>query len=122
MDVASTLPIQTIYRVFTGESHEGQVFAFLNLLRLWRLRRVSALFKRFKFSILVPTLLINVTVISNFQYFNSKLCFFFFFFFTRLEKDIRFSYFLTRLIKLVCVSTKCQLFINLISQFFLKFF
>ncbi|XP_044464837.1 potassium channel KAT3 isoform X2 [Mangifera indica] len=67
MDVASTLPIQTIYRVFTGESHEGQVFAFLNLLRLWRLRRVSALFKR-------------------------------------LEKDIRFSYFLTRLIKLVCVT------------------
>ncbi|XP_031261089.1 potassium channel KAT3-like [Pistacia vera] len=67
MDVASTLPFQIIYRIITGETTEGQVFAFLNLLRLWRLRRVSELFKR-------------------------------------LEKDVRFSYFITRLIKLVCVT------------------
>ncbi|KAI3687395.1 hypothetical protein L1987_81090 [Smallanthus sonchifolius] len=67
MDVASTLPFQTIYRIFTGKLHRGQVFGFLNLLRLWRLRRVSELF-------------------------------------SRLEKDTRFSYFMTRTIKLICVT------------------
>ncbi|XP_076899611.1 potassium channel KAT3-like [Bidens hawaiensis] len=67
MDVASTLPFQTIYRVLTGKLHRGQVFGFLNLLRLWRLRRVSELF-------------------------------------SRLEKDTRFSYFMTRTIKLICVT------------------
>nr|XP_043613451.1 potassium channel KAT3-like [Erigeron canadensis] len=46
MDVASTLPFQTIYRIFTGKLHRGEVFGFLNLLRLWRLRRVSELFSR----------------------------------------------------------------------------
>ncbi|CAL8996714.1 unnamed protein product [Prunus brigantina] len=46
MDVVSTLPIQLIYRMFTGNSHYAQVFGFLNLLRLWRLRRVSELFER----------------------------------------------------------------------------
>ncbi|KAL7187564.1 hypothetical protein ACSBR1_037604 [Camellia fascicularis] len=46
MDIASTLPVQSIYRVFTGKMHHGEVFGFLNLLRLWRLRRVSELFTR----------------------------------------------------------------------------
>ncbi|KAD3641723.1 hypothetical protein E3N88_30947 [Mikania micrantha] len=46
MDVASTLPFQFIYRLFTGKFHHGQIFGFLNLLRLWRLRRVSELFSR----------------------------------------------------------------------------
>eukprot|EP00257_Ricinus_communis_P025257 XP_025012671.1 potassium channel KAT3 isoform X2 [Ricinus communis] len=46
MDVASTLPFQVIYRIFTGNMHQGQVFSCLNLLRLWRLRRVSELFGR----------------------------------------------------------------------------
>ncbi|CDP18439.1 unnamed protein product [Coffea canephora] len=46
MDVASTLPFQVIYQIFTGKRHYGQVFGFLNLLRLWRLRRVSELFSR----------------------------------------------------------------------------
>ncbi|OMO61840.1 hypothetical protein CCACVL1_23217 [Corchorus capsularis] len=67
MDVASTLPFQFIYRIFTGKWHSGDVFGFLNLLRLWRLRRVSELFKR-------------------------------------LEKDTRFSYFWTRLLKLIGVT------------------
>ncbi|KAH9761000.1 Potassium channel KAT3 [Citrus sinensis] len=67
MDVASTLPFQFIYRIFTGQLHDGRVFGFLNLLRLWRLRRVGELF-------------------------------------TRLEKDIRFTYFITRLSKLICVT------------------
>ncbi|KAJ7966084.1 Potassium channel like [Quillaja saponaria] len=67
MDIASTLPFQQIYRILAGHKHHGQIFGFLNMLRLWRLRRVSELF-------------------------------------TRLEKDTRFSYFGTRLIKLLCVT------------------
>ncbi|OAY54336.2 potassium channel KAT3 isoform X2 [Manihot esculenta] len=67
MDVASTLPFQLVYRIFTGKTSESEVFRVLNLLRLWRLRRVSELFER-------------------------------------LEKDIRFSYFLTRLVKLISVT------------------
>ncbi|KAL4570211.1 hypothetical protein LXL04_025862 [Taraxacum kok-saghyz] len=67
MDVASTMPFQSLYRLFTGKLHRGQAFGFLNLLRLWRLRRVSDLF-------------------------------------SRLEKDTRFSYFLTRCTKLICVT------------------
>ncbi|PIN09661.1 K+-channel ERG [Handroanthus impetiginosus] len=46
MDVASTLPFQAIYRILTGKMHRGDVFGFLNLLRLWRLRRVSEFFSR----------------------------------------------------------------------------
>ncbi|KAL9288910.1 Potassium channel KAT3 [Arabidopsis thaliana] len=46
MDVASTLPIQFIYKTITGDVGRGQAFGFLNLLRLWRLRRVAELFKR----------------------------------------------------------------------------
>ncbi|CAN7119838.1 unnamed protein product [Brassica rapa subsp. narinosa] len=46
MDVLSTLPIQFIYKAITGNIGRGQAFGFLNLLRLWRLRRVAELFKR----------------------------------------------------------------------------
>ncbi|XP_031102041.1 potassium channel KAT3-like [Ipomoea triloba] len=46
MDIASTIPFQTIYGLITGKVHRGQVFSFLNLLRLWRLHRVSAFFSR----------------------------------------------------------------------------
>ncbi|XP_019157677.1 PREDICTED: potassium channel KAT3-like isoform X1 [Ipomoea nil] len=46
MDIASTLPFQTIYLIITGKTRRGVVFGFLNLLRLWRLRRVSAFFSR----------------------------------------------------------------------------
>ncbi|KAL1827860.1 hypothetical protein ACET3Z_006272 [Daucus carota] len=67
LDVASTLPFQHIYQSFSGKKHTSNVFGFLNLLRLWRLRRVSELF-------------------------------------SRLEKDIRFSYFWTRFCKLISVT------------------
>ncbi|KAK2446119.1 potassium channel KAT3 [Trifolium repens] len=68
MDLASTLPFQQIYRLLAGKSHDrGDVFGFLNMLRLWRLRRVSELF-------------------------------------SRLEKDIRVSYSVTRVCKLLCVT------------------
>ncbi|KAL4318489.1 hypothetical protein GQ457_18G002660 [Hibiscus cannabinus] len=67
MDVASTLPFELINKIFTGEWHTNNIYGLLNLLRLWRLRRVIELFKR-------------------------------------LEKDIRFSYFWTRLLKLLCVT------------------
>ncbi|XP_051137725.1 potassium channel KAT3 [Andrographis paniculata] len=46
MDVASTLPFQTLYKIFTGRTSHSDAFGFLNLLRLWRLRRVSELFSR----------------------------------------------------------------------------
>ncbi|XP_022873588.1 potassium channel KAT3-like [Olea europaea var. sylvestris] len=46
MDVASTLPFQSIYKLFSGKTHHGDVFGFLNMLRLWRLRRVSEFFSR----------------------------------------------------------------------------
>ncbi|CAO1945175.1 unnamed protein product [Urochloa humidicola] len=64
MDVASTVPFQIIYRLVSGRTTG---FGYLNLLRLWRLRRVSKLF-------------------------------------ARLEKDIRFNYFYTRLVKLIGVT------------------
>ncbi|KAJ8751723.1 hypothetical protein K2173_025896 [Erythroxylum novogranatense] len=67
MDLASTMPFQVIYRAFTGKLNQGEAFGFLNLLRLWRVRRVSDLFKR-------------------------------------LEKDVRFGYFWTRLLKLISVT------------------
>ncbi|CAM0870177.1 unnamed protein product [Alopecurus aequalis] len=65
MDVASTIPLQIIYQLMGG-TRNGPC-GFLILLRLWRLRRASKLFKR-------------------------------------LEKDIRFSYFWTRIMKLICVT------------------
>ncbi|PKA64204.1 Potassium channel KAT3 [Apostasia shenzhenica] len=46
MDVASTLPIEVMYRVITHRSKGGTSLGFLNLLRLWRLRHVSDLFAR----------------------------------------------------------------------------
>ncbi|KAK4559209.1 hypothetical protein RGQ29_008453 [Quercus rubra] len=46
MDIASTLPFPLLYRIFTGRMHYGEIFGFLNMLRLWRLRRVSELFTR----------------------------------------------------------------------------
>ncbi|KAL5061845.1 hypothetical protein RYX36_023582 [Vicia faba] len=65
-DVSSTVPLQAIISMFT--KHSGAIgFKFLNILRLWRLRRVSS-------------------------------------YFARLEKDIRFSYFWTRCIKLIAVT------------------
>ncbi|XP_028779330.1 potassium channel KAT3 [Neltuma alba] len=46
MDVAATLPFLQIYQIQKGRTYEGEVFGFLNMLRLWRLRRVSQLFAR----------------------------------------------------------------------------
>ncbi|KAF3638656.1 hypothetical protein FXO37_24275 [Capsicum annuum] len=46
IDVASTIPFQTIYQFFDGKKQQGNIFGFLNFLRLWRLRRVSKFFSR----------------------------------------------------------------------------
>ncbi|KAL5975147.1 Potassium channel kat3 [Asimina triloba] len=46
MDLASTLPFQFMYSILTAKEQRGEVFGFLNFLRLWRLRRVSDLFSR----------------------------------------------------------------------------
>ncbi|PWZ04652.1 Potassium channel KAT6 [Zea mays] len=45
MDVASTIPFNVIYQLVSGRSTGW--FRYLNLLRLWRLQRVSKLFARF---------------------------------------------------------------------------
>lgn len=65
MDLVSTIPFQVIYECFHGRKRT--FFGYVELLRLWRLRRVSNLF-------------------------------------ARLEKDIRFSYFWTRCVKLIFVA------------------
>lgn len=67
MDVASTVPFETLGYLFTGKEKVGLSFSLLGLLRFWRLRRVKQLF-------------------------------------TRLEKDIRFSYFWVRCARLLCVT------------------
>jgi potassium channel len=45
MDVASTIPFNVIYQLVSGRSTGW--FRYLNLLRLWRLQRVSKLFARY---------------------------------------------------------------------------
>ncbi|AQK86136.1 potassium channel2 [Zea mays] len=69
MDVASTIPFQSLAYLITGEVRENAAYSMLGVLRLWRLRRVKQLF-------------------------------------TRLEKDIRFSYFWIRSARLIAVSWK----------------
>ncbi|KAK6124097.1 hypothetical protein DH2020_042182 [Rehmannia glutinosa] len=44
-DVCSTVPFQSLSRLFT-DHNEGLGFKLLSMLRLWRLRRVSSLFAR----------------------------------------------------------------------------
>ncbi|KAL1300938.1 hypothetical protein HN51_045560 [Arachis hypogaea] len=46
MDLASTLPFDQIYQILTGKRHGPEIFGFLNMLRLWRLRHVSEFFSR----------------------------------------------------------------------------
>lgn len=67
MDVASTLPLETIAYIITREHHGGLSYSLLGMLRFWRLRRVKT-------------------------------------FFTRIEKDIRFSYFWIRCLRLLFVT------------------
>ncbi|XP_073144030.1 potassium channel AKT2/3 isoform X2 [Henckelia pumila] len=67
MDVASTIPFDTISFLITGDRRICLSYSALGLLRFWRLRRV----KRF---------------------------------FTRIEKDIRFSYFWIRCARLLFVT------------------
>ncbi|KAL3515636.1 hypothetical protein ACH5RR_022538 [Cinchona calisaya] len=67
MDVASTIPFETIGFFFTGKHQIGVTYSILGMLRLWRIRLVKN-------------------------------------FFTRLEKDIRFSYFWVRCTRLLSVT------------------
>lgn len=46
LDICSTAPLETISLLFTNYNSELG-FKLLNMLRLWRLRRVSSLFARF---------------------------------------------------------------------------
>lgn len=47
LDVASTVPFAAIMVIFTHKYETGFVTSFVNLLRLWRLRRVSDVFARY---------------------------------------------------------------------------
>ncbi|PON86646.1 Voltage dependent potassium channel [Trema orientale] len=67
MDVASTIPFEAFYYLFTGKAKITLSCYLLGMLRFWRLRRVKQ-------------------------------------FFTRLEKDIRFSYFWVRCARLISVT------------------
>lgn len=114
--MASTLPFQVVYRIFTGKMPDGDIFGFLNLLRLWRLRRVSELFHKVPLTLMFVAkihstvmryshLAINITIVltpesgKDYSYDVGHLfCVF------RLEKDTRFSYFWTRYCKLIGVS------------------
>lgn len=148
LDVASTVPFEAIAFVFTGKYGKGFVYSMLNMLRLWRLRRVSALFARyikhwryiknmhFNFKTLKwvsaaecmklrywhPvdfTLFMHSSHPSNPQLNWSSLdvCPGH----RRIEKDVRFSYFWTRCVKLFLVRFTAFvivfLFILLTSQF-----
>ncbi|KAH6810144.1 potassium transport 2/3 [Perilla frutescens var. frutescens] len=67
MDVASTIPFESIAFLISGKHHAGLSYSLLGMLRFWRLRRVKT-------------------------------------FFTRIEKDIRFSYFWVRCARLLFVT------------------
>ncbi|PUZ55035.1 hypothetical protein GQ55_5G180000 [Panicum hallii var. hallii] len=91
MDVASTIPFHIIYRLVSGRS--AGLFRYLNLLRLWRLRRVSKLFARYS-SIDPMNYQCAISMLHCDR--SCSLC--------RLEKDIRFNYFYTRVAKLIGVT------------------
>eukprot|EP01018_Ginkgo_biloba_P026192 Gb_31891 [translate_table: standard] len=46
LDVCSTVPFESLSLIVTGKLGRGLAYSLLNMLRLWRLRRVSALFAR----------------------------------------------------------------------------
>jgi hypothetical protein len=46
LDVASTVPFGVLPLIFTGKYGTGFTYSLINMLRLWRLRRVSAMFAR----------------------------------------------------------------------------
>jgi hypothetical protein len=94
MDVASTVPFHVIYRLVSGRSTG---FRYLNLLRLWRLQRVSKLFARYvRHASLLHLPVYLYLYIQTYRDAPIHSC--------RLEKDIRFDYFYTRLIKLCGVT------------------
>ncbi|XP_008783945.2 potassium channel KAT3 isoform X1 [Phoenix dactylifera] len=90
-DVCSTAPFQPLSLLFTSHGN-GLVFKILNMLRLWRLRRVSSLFARSEYH--PVSLKLNGYRMDAHQTISL----------IRLEKDIRFNYFWTRCTKLVLVT------------------
>ncbi|KAH9797759.1 Potassium channel KAT2 [Citrus sinensis] len=98
-DVCSTAPLQFLALLLTNNISE-LTFRLLNMLRLWRLRRVSSLFARlvieFKLEYFSPKFGID-TMEESPCLLPTLLSF-------RLEKDIRFNYFWTRCTKLVAVT------------------
>uniref|UniRef100_A0A0D9V5U0 Potassium channel n=1 Tax=Leersia perrieri TaxID=77586 RepID=A0A0D9V5U0_9ORYZ len=65
-DVCSTVPFHSISLLFNKHEHDFG-FKFLNVLRLWRLRRVSSLLEkdiRFNYAVIRCTKLISVTLFA----------------------------------------------------------
>lgn len=94
-DILSTAPFEAISLLFRGDG-DDLGFKILNMLRLWRLWRVSSFFSRSASWKLQRV----QSWIESENGFNI-MCHFLF---DRLEKDIRFNYFCTRCTKLVLVS------------------
>jgi hypothetical protein len=123
LDVASTVPTEFARRILPPNLRS---YGFFNMLRLWRLRRVSSLFARYvkwwykyiRKSILFLYFIENlIRYYSIYQYelqfhafvlllrITSAFVHFYDSFF-RLEKDRDFNYFWVRCAKLICVSNQ----------------
>lgn len=92
-DVISTIPSELAQKISPSPLRSYGLF---NMLRLWRLRRVSALFSRYED--------FSICLISRNKYVFYLKLIFVFFHLNRLEKDRNYNYFWVRCAKLVCVS------------------
>jgi len=109
LDVASTIPTEFARKILPPNLRS---YGFFNMLRLWRLRRVSSLFARYvNDGVLVFLLFLiisadSVTIPMCFVLLVRKKMFSSIFLLARLEKDRHFNYFWVRCAKLVCVSNQ----------------
>ncbi|KAG6505943.1 hypothetical protein ZIOFF_031256 [Zingiber officinale] len=87
LDLLSTIPSEIMLLLLP---HKLRSFGFFNMLRLWRLRRVSAMFAGYTFC---QSFRPHATALND-ESIN----------FCRLEKDRSFSYFWIRCTKLICVT------------------
>lgn len=92
-DVISTIPSEFVQQISPSPL---RTYGLFNMLRLWRLRRVSALFARYSIFLLndVNTSPPSLSCVWSYPLLNLY----------RLEKDRNFNYFWVRCAKLICVS------------------
>lgn len=91
-DVISTIPSELVQKISPSRL---RTYGLFNMLRLWRLHRVSALFSRY-----------SIVLLNNYKTFLPPSCVWSYLLLNlyRLEKDINFNYFWVRCAKLICVS------------------